>query len=81
MPQWPHEYSLRRNWLDDSEFVQVVLFIRANGYDDYFRGRPYKAIDINGWKYWTMDEPTMDECNLINRNRFVFGTSPYGQQK
>src|SRR5262249_5547856 len=30
MPRNPHEYTLRKTWEHDQEFVQVVLFIRTH---------------------------------------------------
>jgi hypothetical protein len=70
MPQNPHFYTLRRDWAreagGDEAFVEVVKFIRACGHDDPFGGRIYRALDLNGFHYWTMGAP-LDETILINR--------------
>ncbi len=66
MPQNPHEYTLRRNWQHDAEFVQVVQYIRKHGYSALFRGRPYTQLNVNDHFYWTMGSP-IPETILINR--------------
>ncbi|MCK9569893.1 hypothetical protein M0R72_13195 [Candidatus Pacearchaeota archaeon] len=65
MPQNPHWYILRSK-CDDAEFVAFVLYIRANGCDVSFKGRPYKCLDVDGWRYWTMGNH-ISETILINR--------------
>ena len=66
MPQNPHEYTLRREWSSDAEFVQVVEYIRARGYKAIYQGRPYMQLDVNDHFYWTMGAP-LGETILINR--------------
>lgn len=67
MPQWPHEYVVRE-WRPDKErvFRRFVVTIREHGYDAKFGRVTYRYLDIDGWKYWTMDE-TVEETDLINR--------------
>lgn len=57
MPQWPHWYTVRKNWENDQDFVDAVMFIRENGYPHYFNGREYIYFTINGIDYWTMGAP------------------------
>ena len=53
MPENPHSYTLRKDWID-KDFVDFVLFIRENGYTEKFNGQSYTYLNINGYKYWTM---------------------------
>lgn len=70
MPTNPHYYTLRKTW-NDKGFVDAVNFMRANGYEEWFGGRPYTQFNVNGWKYWTMGEPINKDGKpwtiLINR--------------
>jgi len=38
MPENPHEYTLRKLWRSDADFVHAVRFIRAHGYRNLFEG-------------------------------------------
>lgn len=73
MPKIPHEYTLRKNWGNDSDFVDVVNFIRSYGYVEHFAGRPYTYLDVNGFSYWTMGAP-VSETTLINRRKKDYQT-------
>ena len=66
MPENPHEYTLRREWASDADFVRAVLFIRAHGYQNLFEGSWYTQLDIDDHTYWTMGAP-VEETILINR--------------
>jgi hypothetical protein len=66
MPKTPHEYTLRRNARDDTEFVAVVQEIRRRGEQRFFGSRQYVYFDLEGYEYWTMGAP-LDETILINR--------------
>ena len=78
MPQWPHEYVVR-NWRPDKEpvFERFVMLIRDQGYDAPFLDHAtYRYLEIDGCKYWTMDEPP-DETTIINRAKAALGpTAP-----
>jgi hypothetical protein len=54
----PHWYSLRKQWVDDDDFVAVVHFIRRYGFVERFpdpkTGWPYVYLDLDGFHYWTM---------------------------
>lgn len=65
MPQNSHHYTLRSD-TSDSEFEDAVTYIRANGHMEMFAGQPYKALHLNGYKYWTMGAPLVITI-LINR--------------
>jgi len=77
MPQNPHEYTLRREWASDADFVRAVLFIRAHGYQNLFEGRPYTQLDLGGHTYWTMGAP-VEETILIDRKRMVPSLTRHG---
>lgn len=66
MPHVPHWYTLRRAWASDADFVWAVEMIRKWGYDDVYFRKTYRAINLNGYKYWTMGSP-INETILINR--------------
>lgn len=66
MPDNPHEYTLRREWFSETEFVKVVKTIRAYGYREWFQGTTYMMMNVNGFKHWTMGAP-LSETILINR--------------
>lgn len=57
MPHNPHEYTVRKNWASDDDFVFVVQYIRQHGYTGQFEGRTYTYLDVNGHFYWTMGAP------------------------
>jgi hypothetical protein len=60
MPHNPHEYTLRRAWERDGDFVPVVQFIRFYGYVERFpdpaNGWPYVMMKVGRFKYWTMGD-------------------------
>ena len=81
MPKYPHWYTLREDW-NDKDFVEFVLFIRKHGYKDYFWGKEYVKLNINGYQYWTMGCP-IHNCSktgtiLINRAKVKY-QSDYDQ--
>jgi len=67
MPEWPHEYILRER-VDENLFVQLVLHIRAHGYQGKFYQQSYTYFDDGGMAYWTMGE-SPEETTIINRCR------------
>ena len=75
MPQWPHEYTLRR-WRQElaEEFDALVTLIRAEGVAKPWPKAAavpryhHRYLEIDGWQYWTMGEP-VEETTLINRCR------------
>lgn len=68
MPQWPHWYTLRKEWTSEVPFEAVAQFIREYGYREKFKpsGGVYMRLNINGMKYWTMGAP-LPITILINR--------------
>lgn len=67
MPEHPHEYIVR-SWQPDHDavFMRLVMLIHDQGYDGQFYIATYRYLDIDGWKYWTMDQ-ILAETTLINR--------------
>lgn len=57
MPKIPHEYSHRNTWKIDSDFCDVVIYIRENGIKKRFWNKDYIYYYYNGYKYWTMGNP------------------------
>lgn len=79
MPEHPHWYTLRKNWKNDQDFVDFVLFIREHGYQEVFKGTTYTLFNINGYKYWTMgcaiNTPSGEPYTiLINRAEIDYET-------
>lgn len=71
MPNIPHEYTLRRTWKNDNDFVKVVIYIRLHGVKERYYKKHYIYYYYNGYKYWTMGCP-LHNCDktgtiLINR--------------
>jgi hypothetical protein len=66
MPQIPHEYTLRKNWNSEKEFVALVLYIREVGRQEKFGRTTYTYLYLDGYKYWTMGAH-IDITTLINR--------------
>jgi hypothetical protein len=71
MPQWPHEYTVRR--VNDPReeqdlFEEAVEFIRSHGESRIFAptGRSSDYLDVDGLQYWTMGAP-VEETIIINR--------------
>lgn len=71
MPQWPHEYTVRR--FDDPHdeqvlFEEAVAFIRMRGQRRTFEetGKSSAYLDVDGRQYWTMGAP-VEETIIINR--------------
>lgn len=63
----PHEYTLRKAKPElEMDFVNFVMLIRINGYDEIFLNKSYRYLDIDEYKYWTMGSP-IEETILINR--------------
>src|SRR5688572_5621333 len=73
MPQNPHEYTLRRKWRSDDDFIFAVQIIRRHGYRQRWGKSYYTCLDVNDHFYWTMGWPigTLDRPGsstiLINR--------------
>jgi hypothetical protein len=65
MPQWPHEYTLRRQH-NPATFEAAVRFIREHGYRARW-GRAIRTyVNLDGKRYWTMGAP-VEQTILINR--------------
>lgn len=66
MPQNPHEYTLRKQWDSEDDFVEAVQLIRDYGYVTKFQGRKYTQFNVLGHFYWSMGAP-LPVTILINR--------------
>jgi hypothetical protein len=71
MPQWPHEYTVRKfedPKAEQAAFEEAVAFIRAHGERRIFEptGRSSVYFDIDSCQYWTMGAP-IEETVIINR--------------
>jgi len=65
MPEWPHEYIVRRDCPQDL-FEMLVRHIREHGYHGSFYERPITYFDEDNLVYWTMGAP-LAETTIINR--------------
>lgn len=57
MPQNPHEYTLRKHWENEDDFVEAVELIRQYGYKTKFKGNTYTQFNVLGHFYWSMGAP------------------------
>ena len=69
MPQWPHWYTLRREWEGALSFGVVIAAIHRYGEDGVFQGTPRRYLHANGWKYWSMIDPHAGSVATILVNR------------
>lgn len=61
MPEIPHEYIVIDKHPDKSDEINTFIAeIEKNGYKKSFYGKEYKYLEINGYKYWVIE-------NIINR--------------
>lgn len=67
MPEWTHEYIVRKNVPDDI-FVGIVTHIRKFGYVGKFYNTDITYFEEAGMVYWTMGAP-INETIIINRAR------------
>jgi len=65
MPQWPHEYLVRKD-VDEESFIALVEHIRAHGVSGSFYKMELTFYYFEGWVYWTMGNP-VEETTIINR--------------
>ncbi len=63
----PHEYTVLE-WEPETkeQMIDFANFILENGYKEKFYSKTYTVIQIDEYKYWSMDFPT-ENTNLINR--------------
>jgi hypothetical protein len=67
MPENPHEYTLRRTWAADTDFVFVVEFIRLHGRRELYGCHRYFVHDAGGYKHWSMNWPE-SRCERASNN-------------
>jgi hypothetical protein len=65
LPLFKHFYTKRESW-EDSDFVEVVKYIRKYGVKEKFFNKEYIYYYLGDYKYWTMGNP-LDETILINK--------------
>lgn len=77
MPNNPHWYTLRREWIpDDDDFDWMVRVIREFGVDEpFWDKKTYRMLKFGNWKYWTMGAPVWQTI-LINRKWIGVGDPP-----
>ena len=63
----PHEYTVL-DWKPETkqQMIDFADFILANGYKEQFYSKTFTVFQIDEYKYWSMDFPTIN-TNLINR--------------
>ncbi len=68
MPQWPHEYTVRRRNEEDPEFCFAVLLIRQTGMKLRFKPTNSRFVYLpqGPHMYWTMGWP-LDRTIILNR--------------
>ena len=71
----PHQYTLRKQWSNDENFIWCMEYIRRVGYEKYFIGRVWIYYDIGEHQYWDCGGP-VDGVELINRAVRRFASAP-----
>ena len=66
MPTIPHQYSLRRLWVNEADFLWTVEYIRRIGYEERFLGRTWTYYDVGFHQYWDYGGAVAN-VTLINR--------------
>jgi len=66
LPHNPHQYCLRKKWIGETSFLEVVNIMREFGYVERFYTRLYMVYNVGEFKYWTMGYP-LEVTTLINR--------------
>ena len=63
----PHEYTVL-DWKPETkeQMIDFANFIFANGYKEQFYSKTFTVLQIDEYKYWSMDFPT-ENTDLINR--------------
>ena len=63
----PHEYTVL-DWKPETkeQMIDFADLILAHGYKEQFYSKTYTVLQIDEYKYWSMDFPTVN-TNLINR--------------
>jgi hypothetical protein len=84
MPKNPHYYTLKDEWESPKDFVKTAKGIFHFGEVERFKGKLYKVLHYEEWRYWTMSGQIYDEhyfqkdCILINRARIFKEDNPEG---
>ena len=66
MPNIPHSYTRKREWLNQDLFDQLVIYINTHGRKERFYKTVFTYYYLNDYKYWTMDKD-LSKVILINR--------------
>lgn len=66
----PHEYALKFKLgeKDKKMMIEFASYIKKNGYTKLFWGKQFKYLDLDGYKYWTMEE-NPEKTILVNREK------------
>ena len=67
---YPHEYvvcyGLPNCEQERKSMVHFAKYIRREGYTAKFWSKTFHSINIDGYKYWTMDDD-VEKTDLVNR--------------
>jgi hypothetical protein len=73
MPEFPHEYTVRKRALDEADYIALFTAIQERGVIERWKGRPGRYLyPGDGWRYWPMTaklNPKIEFNRHINRNR------------
>ena len=67
MPQWPHEYTLRKTWEEDDQYARVFRYIHEHGYDRKFYRKTFRSLIVGDYYYWPMTDD-INKSLLMNRS-------------
>ncbi len=68
-PENPHHYTTRREWGDVGSAVynEVLTVIRDYGETQWFGGKPWRQLKVNGYYYWSWYAVCVEEVQVMNR--------------
>jgi hypothetical protein len=71
MPEWPHEYTVRKRARDEADYIALWEAIMADGVWMNWRGRPGPYLyPGDGWRYWDLTpkkNAKLEHSRHINR--------------
>jgi hypothetical protein len=69
MPQFPHEYLVKAKTVPAAEFDAFATEVIARGEYKRMVGKPKHYLELDGWRYWTMEQVSIEESTILNRER------------
>lgn len=64
MPEIPHHYIVKEKLSKEDQklYDEFYYYVKKNGYSEEFYGKEYRYYDLDGYKYWFIE-------NILNREK------------